>query len=84
MKKIIDNYIEKIKIYPDNILIENVEIVSNERIKQITKEINNTYKTIREKQERLKLILDKYIKEHKQTLIDKLIKSNINNKIIQD
>ena len=84
MKKIIDNYIEKIKIYPDNILIEGVEIVSNERLKQITKEINNTYKTIKEKQERLKLILDKYIKEHKQTLIDKLIKSNINNKIIQE
>lgn len=85
MKDIIDNYIDKIKVYPNNISIENIEIISKNEIKRIIEEINeNTYKTIKQKQERIYLLLDKYIKENKNRIIEKLIEKNINNKTLQE
>ena len=85
MKKIIDNYIDKIKIYPDNVLIENVEIISKNKIKQLIKEINETtYKSLKQKQDRIILLINKYIEENKQKIIKHLIESKINNKTIQE
>ena len=85
MKEILDNYIDKIKIYPDNILIENIEIISKNKIKQLTQEINkNTYKSIKQKQERITLLINKYIEENKQKILTKLIESKISNKTIQE
>ena len=85
MKDLIDKYVDKIKIYPDNIKIEDIEIISNNEIKKIIEEINeNTFKTIKQKQERIYLLLDKYIKENKQRIINKLIEKNLNNKTLQD
>ena len=85
MKNIIDNYMEKITIYPEKILIENIEIISSNELKKIIEEINKkTYKTIKQKQERIQILLDKYITENKQRIINKLIDENINNKILQD
>lgn len=85
MKKIIDNYIDKIKIYPDNVLIENVEIISKNKIKQLIKEINETtYKSLKQKQDRIILLINKYIEENKQKIITHLIESKINNKTIQE
>lgn len=85
MKKIIDNYIDKIKIYPDNVLIENVEIISKNKIKQLIKEINETtYKSLKQKQDRIILLINKYIEENKQRIITHLIESKINNKTIQE
>ena len=84
MKNIIDNYMEKITIYPEKILIENIEIISSNELKKIIEEINKkTYKTIKQKQERIQILLDKYITENKQRIINKLIDENINNKILQ-
>lgn len=85
MKKIIDDYIDKIKVYPESIIVDNIEIVSTREIKRIIEEINeNTYKSIKQKQDRIYLLLDKYIKENKQRIIDKLIEKNIDNKTLQD
>ena len=85
MKNIIDNYMEKITINPEKILIENIEIISSNELKKIIEEINKkTYKTIKQKQERIQILLDKYITENKQRIINKLIDENINNKILQD
>lgn len=85
MKKIIDDYIDKNKVYPESIIVDNIEIVSTREIKRIIEEINeNTYKSIKQKQDRIYLLLDKYIKENKQRIIDKLIEKNIDNKTLQD
>ena len=85
MKNIIDNYMEKITIYPEKILIENIEIISSNELKKIINEINKkTYKTIKQKQERIQILLNKYITENKQRIINKLINENINNKLLQD
>ena len=85
MKKIIDDYIEKIQVYPENIMVDNIEIIPKRELKRIIEEINeNTYKSIKQKQDRIYLLLDKYIKENKQRIIDKLIEKNIDNKILQD
>ena len=85
MKDIIDRYIDKIKVYPESIIVDNIEIVSTREIKRIIEEINeNTYKSIKQKQDRIYLLLDKYIKENKQRIIDKLIEKNIDNKTLQD
>ena len=85
MKDIIDNYIDKIKIYPDNIQIDNIEIIQNNKVKQMVKEINeNTYKTIKQKQERIILLLDKYIEENKQKILTHLIESKTKNKTINE
>lgn len=85
MKKIIDDYIEKIQVYPENIMVDNIEIIPKRELKRIIEEINeNTYKSIKQKQDRIYLLLDKYIKENKQRIIDKLIEKNIDNKTLQD
>ena len=85
MKDIIDRYIDKIKVYPENIMVDNIEIIPKRELKRIIEEINeNTYKSIKQKQDRIYLLLDKYIKENKQRIIDKLIEKNINNKTLQD
>ena len=84
MKKIIDDYIDKIKVYPESITVDNIEIISKKEINKIIDEINeNTYKSIKQKQERIYLLLDKYIKEKKQRTIEKLIENNIDNKTLQ-
>jgi DNA helicase-2/ATP-dependent DNA helicase PcrA len=85
MKNIIDNYMDKVKIYPEKIEIEGIEIISNNEIKRIIKEINEKiYKSIKQKQDRIYLLLDKYIKENKQKIVNKLIEENINNKTLQE
>ena len=85
MKNIIDTYINNIKIYPETIKMENVEIISKTELKNIIEEINeNTYKSIKQKQERIYLLLDKYIKGNKQKIINKLIEENLDNKTLQD
>jgi len=85
MKKIIDKYFNEIKIYPDDIKIENKKIISKNKIIQIIKEINeNTYKSIKQKQERIILLLDKYIEENKQKILTQLIESKLNNKTLQE
>jgi len=84
MKELIDNYMDNIEVYPQNIKIENTEIISKNEIKRIIEEINDNYKTIKQKQERIYLLLNKYINENKQRIVNKLIEENINNKIIQE
>ena len=86
MKKEIDKYFKNLEILPNSdFCINKVEILSKSFVRNIYDEINkNTYKSIRNRIERLILLLNKYITDNKDKIVLKLIKDKVDKKVIDE
>ena len=86
MKKEIDKYFKNLEILPNSdFCINKVEILSKSFVRNIYDEINkNTYKSIRNRIERLILLLNKYITDNKDKIVLKLIKDKVDKEVIDE
>ncbi len=86
MKKVIDSYFEYLPILPNtDFTIRGVKILSKSLIKSIYEEINkDIYESIKSKIDRLILLLNKYVNENNDIILSRLIKDNVDKKVIDD
>ena len=86
MKKDIDEYFQSLKIIPDSdFTIDNVKILDNSLIKKIYNDINkNTFVSVKSRIDRMILLLEKHVNDNIDFITKRLIKNNINKKIIDE
>ena len=86
MKDKIDEYFDNLQVLPnDDFKINDVLIISKKIIYDIYNEIDkNRYKSIKSQIDRTILLLEKYIVENKERILLRLIKDNVDKKIINE
>ena len=82
----IDKYFDNIEIIPnEDFKVDNIEIVSKSIIKDMYLELNNNiFENVNSKVQRIIMLINKYIDNHKDKIIGNLIKNDINNKVINE
>lgn len=86
MKDKIDEYFDSLEVLPsDDFKIDNVLIISKKLIYDIYNEIDiNRYKSIKSQIDRTILLLEKYIDDNKERILLRLIKDNVDKKVINE
>lgn len=86
MKKEIDNFFENLRILPDDdFTINGVKILDKDFISQTYNEINKTtFKSVKNRIERLILLLSKHVNKTQDKIVSKLIKEQVDRKIIDE
>ena len=86
LKNIIDEYFDNLQIIPnDDLKINNVKIIDKKIILDIYNDLNkNMFESVKSKIERCLLLLNKYIEVNKNQIISKLIKDDVDKKVINE
>ena len=86
LKNIIDEYFDNLQIIPnEDLKINNVKIIDKKIILDIYNDLNkNMFESVKSKIERCLLLLNKYIEVNKNQIISKLIKDDVDKKVINE